>query len=80
MTTRLCGHCGTRPATACGVPASASVTHAPDGRPLDLHREMMFPIEPERWTQLCGPCVEQLMAAGALAGAFDLATWQDPRS
>jgi hypothetical protein len=73
-----CTRCTTRPATLLGVPIEAALDARPDGTP--LRNEMMFPIEPDTWLRLCEPCVDALMGARALAGAFDLGTWQDPRS
>jgi hypothetical protein len=70
--------CTARPATLLGVPVEASLDARPDGTP--LRNEMMFPIEPDTWLRRCEPCVNAFMDARALAGAFDLATWQDPRS
>lgn len=72
-----CARCGARPATLLGVPMEASLQVRPDGAP--LHYEMMFRIEPETWLRLCDLCVRELMEARALAAAFDLATWRDPR-
>ncbi len=74
----VCTRCGARPATLLGVPIEASLHVHPDGTP--LRNEMMFPIEPETWLRLCEPCLTELMKAGALAGAFDLARWSDPRT
>jgi hypothetical protein len=79
MTPPLCERCRALPATLYGVPAEASLSHAPDGTVLDPHREVMFAIEPEKWMRLCEACTDSLVAARGLAAAFDLATWKDPR-
>jgi len=55
----------------------ASLRVRPDGAP--LQNESFFRVEPETWWRLCDLCVAELMEARALAAAFDLATWQDPR-
>jgi hypothetical protein len=79
MTPPLCERCRALPATLYGVPAEASLSHAPDGTVLDPHREVMFAVEPEKWMRLCEACADSLVAARRLAAVFDLATWKGPR-
>ena len=79
MTLPRCASCSLSPAMVYGVPADARLSHAPDGKSLDPHREVMFAVEPEKWMRLCGTCADDLMATGKLAATFDLATWRDPR-
>ena len=79
MTLPNCDSCSASPATVYGVPADASLSHAPDGIALDPHREVMFAVEPEKWMRLCEACAERLIVARKLAATFDLATWKDPR-
>ena len=79
MTLPSCESCSSSLAIVYGVPADERLSHAPDAKSLDPHREMMFAVEPEKWMRLCGACADHLMATGKLAATFDLATWRDPR-
>ena len=74
-----CDRCSRNPATSYGVPIDAARTHSPDGRRFDPRREVVFAIEPDLWGRYCDACIDVLMKERKLIGAFDIATWKDPR-
>lgn len=79
MSEKLCDRCTSNPATSYGVPMEAARTHSPDGRRYDPQREVVFIIEPQTWGRFCETCIDALIGERKLIGAFDIATWKDPR-